>query len=303
MNPRPKMKTEETFGALILTHGRPDNVLTIKSLRRSGYTGPIKLIVDNEDKTAAEYRERYGAENVIEFDKKATSETFDEGDNFEDRRAIIYARNASFEIAKNLGWEYFIMLDDDYTSWRWAFDLAAKPTGKIQFSLDKVFAKIVKFCDSTGAVVALAQGGDLLGGVAGNDRRSINLGRNGKRKAMNTFVCSTSRPIGFVGRINEDVNTYVRKGSTGELFFTLNPVRVDQRQTQSSAGGMSDLYRDSGTYIKSFYTVMYAPSCVKVSPMQSKHSRWHHRISWRNAVPKILHESTRRLAQDSTGSN
>ena len=48
------------------------------------------------------------------FDKLEISKKFDEFDNFDDRRAIVYARNASFEIAKKLGLKYFLQLDDDY---------------------------------------------------------------------------------------------------------------------------------------------------------------------------------------------
>ena len=38
------------FAVFILTHGRPDNVITIKTLRQSGYTGKVYFIIDNEDK-------------------------------------------------------------------------------------------------------------------------------------------------------------------------------------------------------------------------------------------------------------
>ena len=50
------------------------------------------------------------------------------------------------------------------------------------------------------------------------------------------------------------------------------------------------LYLDSGTYIKSFFSVMYAPSCVRVSAMGDKHKRLHHRVSWKNAAPHIIKE-------------
>jgi hypothetical protein len=67
--------------------------------------------------------------------------------------------------------------------------------------------------------------------------------------------------------------------------------------TQSSAGGMTELYLDGGTYIKTFYSVMYAPSCVKIGMMgdpRSPHYRIHHKINWLNTAPKILRESCKR---------
>lgn len=283
------------FGALILTHGRADHVVTFKTLRAFGYTGPIRFLVDNEDSQVDRYRELYGAENVIVFDKAAVPETFDEGDNFGDRRAIIYARNASFAVAKDLGWTHFIQLDDDYVDWRWVFASDRTYDHPRIRNLDRIFAILLDFMLTTGAAtVAMAQAGDLMGGQNSGNIKTINLGLNGKRKAMNTFICDVDRPIGFVGRINEDVNTYVRKGSVGDLFFQINHVRMTQFQTQTNEGGMSDLYRESGTYVKSFYSVMYAPSCVKVFRLPSNFPRWHHRVSWRNAVPKIIREAVRK---------
>ena len=89
------------FVAFILTHGRPDRVLTYEKLRKHGYTGKIYIVCDDEDKTLPEYRKRFG--DVLVFSKSEIAKTFDEGDNFGDRRAIIYARNACFELAQQIG--------------------------------------------------------------------------------------------------------------------------------------------------------------------------------------------------------
>lgn len=82
----------------ILTHNRPDNVITYKSLKKCGYSGEIILIIDDEDPQKEKYFENY--QDIEIFSKSKIAETFDEADNFQDRRAIVYARNACFEIAK-----------------------------------------------------------------------------------------------------------------------------------------------------------------------------------------------------------
>lgn len=99
------MMKNNSFVALILTHGRPDNVHTVKTLRKCGYTGDIIIVLDNEDPKIDRYRKNY--ENIYVFDKKEIASETDEGDNFNDRRVIIYARNASFEIAKEKGLPIF----------------------------------------------------------------------------------------------------------------------------------------------------------------------------------------------------
>ena len=110
------------FAAFILTHGRPNKVYTYKTLRSQGYSGKIFIVIDDEDATENEYRKKYGDE-VVQFSKEEIEKTFDTGDNFKDKRGvIIYARNACFELAKKLGIEYFIELDDDYTSFTFRFD-------------------------------------------------------------------------------------------------------------------------------------------------------------------------------------
>lgn len=80
---------------------------------------------------------------------------------------------------------------------------------------------------------------------------------------------------------------------SGNLFMTFPLLAIQQKETQSNIGGMTEMYLDTGTYIKSFYTVMYAPSCVKVGMMGIIHPRLHHRVSWDNAVPCIISEEYR----------
>ena len=47
------------FVAFILTHGRADNVITYKAVRKAGYTGRIVLVLDNEDEQLDRYFSLY----------------------------------------------------------------------------------------------------------------------------------------------------------------------------------------------------------------------------------------------------
>jgi len=282
------------FIVFILTHGRPDNVITYKSLRRHGYTGKVYLIIDNEDDKAGEYYKNYPGE-VIMFDKLVASKEFDEMDNFNDRRAIVYARNACFGIAKELGYTYFLELDDDYTSFDYRTD-GELTYGEHQLgikNIDAIFKSMLNFYKKIPAKsIAMAQGGDFIGGSENGFAKDIKL----RRKCMNSFFCSTERVFKFVGRINEDVNTYTHAASIGDLFFTVPIVSLTQKSTQSNSGGMTDIYLDNGTYIKSFYTVMLSPSSVKISMMGDKHRRLHHMVAWNNAIPVILNQKYKKTA-------
>lgn len=276
----------DDFCVFILSHGRPRNIKTLRTLKKCGYTGEWYVVIDDEDDTEAEYRELYG-DKVLQFNKKEISETFDTGDLSEDRRTIVYARNACFELAKEVGVKYFLELDDDYST----FDIRRIEGGRLKAktvkNLNHIFEEMLVLLDTTGALtVAFAQAGDFIGG---KDSKTFKKGPL-LRKAMNTLFCRTDRPFKFVGRINEDVNTYVTLGNTGKLLFTVIDIAIVQSQTQASDGGMTDVYLDNGTYLKSFYSVMYAPQAVTVGIMQSRHTRIHHKVNWNYCVPKILNE-------------
>lgn len=292
----------DDFCAFILTHGRPERVHTYKTLKRAGYTGKIYIVIDDEDKAADEYRARFG-DMVLQFCKKEIAEQIDEGDNFQDRRAIIYARNACWDLAEQVGCKYFIQLDDDYTSFEYRFKECGS-AGYIQIkkTIDLALEEMIFFLEKSNAKsVAMSQGGDWIGGLIGKPENFL------KRKAMNTFICSTGNRFSFFGRVNEDVNTYTTTSRAGKLFFTVMPVKIVQLVTQSNPGGMSSLYIDAGTYIKTFYSVMYSPSCVRVGVMgdpRSPHYRIHHKINWHKTAPKILreeHKKRRRYAEKKTG--
>ncbi len=232
----------DDFCAFILTHGRPDKVLTYRTLRRAGYTGKIFIVVDDEDKTRHQYMAEFG-EQVLVFSKADIASRFDEADNFCDRRSIFYARNACFDQAKLVGCKYFIQLDDDYHEFQFRvdrnYDQAYFPIRK----LDAILSEMLAYYESIPALsIAMSQGGDFLGDNGGHASWV-------KRKAMNSFICSVDRPFSFMGRINEDVNTYTNLGRCGELFMTIGAVQLGQKQTQKNSGGMTELYLDSGTYV------------------------------------------------------
>lgn len=281
------MKLRDNFVVFILTHGRPDKVWTYDTLRNNGYTGPIVFVVDNEDNTIDRYTDIYAQKthtSVFVFDKLDISRRYDTVDNDSDRRSIFYARNACFEIANELGYRYFLELDDDYTCFRSRRDVNGKFTTIYHRDLDSLFEVMLQFLDTSKAhTVAFSQTGDFIGGMGSRVYK-----QRLARKAMNSFFCDADRPFKFTGRINEDVNTYVLEGSRGKLLFTVADATLDQKQTQSNSGGMTELYLNSGTYVKSFFTIITNPSSVKIHVMGQSHKRIHHTVDWEHAVPKII---------------
>ena len=89
--------------------------------------------------------------------------------------------------------------------------------------LDAILSEMLAYYESIPALsIAMSQGGDFLGDNGGHASWV-------KRKAMNSFICSVDRPFSFMGRINEDVNTYTNLGRCGELFMTIGAVQLGQK--------------------------------------------------------------------------
>ena len=279
----------DDFAAFILTHGRADNVITYNTLRKQGYTGKIILLIDNEDAQIDDYKRKYGDE-VFVFDKQKAIDITDSGDNFKKRNSVVYARNYNFVVAKELGYKYFLQLDDDYSAFRYTFDNYRNYITRsiLIKNLDNIIKYMLEFYINSGAkTIAMSQGGDFIGGEGS---KVASLEREGKfsRKVMNSFFCSTDRPFKFAGRINEDVNAYTELGNKGDLFITVPRIRLEQIQTQANSGGLTDIYLDLGTYIKSFYSVMYSPSCVKINEMGVSNKRLHHMVKWKYTCPQVI---------------
>lgn len=285
------MRNNYNFAVFILTHGRPSNVKTIRTLKDQGYTGKIVLILDDMDKTINDYKLNYPDESFYIFSKNKAIDLTESGDNARNPRAVVYARNMTHEIAENLNLDYFLVLDDDYSSFNFKSDHNHNYIGNVKVkNLDNIFKVFIEFLININCVsIAFSQGGDYIGGYDGGFGQKITL----RRKCMNSFFCATKRKFEFYGLINEDVNTYVLDGSRGKLFFTSTQLSLEQESTQQNDGGLTDIYLELGTYVKSFYSVIYNPSSVTIRDMGNSYKRLHHFIKSDNCYPKILSETVK----------
>jgi hypothetical protein len=280
----------DDFAVFILSHGRADSVSTAHYLKRQKYDGRTYIVVDDGDAQLERYREVFGADAVLVFSKAEVASRYDEADNFNDRRSVFYARNACWDLARGLGLRYFLQLDDDYHNFSTKFNRHREFVQRTVPNVTLMFEAMLEYLIATPALsIAMSQGADHIGGAA-----SIFP----MRKAMNTFFCDVQRPFSFLGRINEDVSTYTATARQGGLFLTIPAAMVHQYETQRHGGGMTDVYLASGTYVKSFYSVMFCPSSVKIGVSTAVGDRIHHNIKWRNTIPQILPERWRKASSD-----
>lgn len=272
------------FAIFILSNGRANNISTIRAIEKAGYTGKYYIVCDNEDETLTEYIEKFGNDNVKVFNKKKVADEIDTGTNDQDRRAVVFARNACFDLAKELNLDYFMELDDDYVEFEFRRQDGNVLRCKAMKNMDKVISIMIRFLEDSGAkTIAMAQGGDLIGGAQSGSWKEML-----RRKAMNSFVFRTNDRLWFVGKSNEDVSTYVTESNRGVLFFTFCKIALKPKRTQSVQGGMTEFYSKNAGFTKPFSSVIFAPQAIKVSTMGENHKRFHHLVSWNNCAPKIL---------------
>ena len=237
------------YAVIIPTHGRYDRVFTIDSLRKSGYTGDIYLLCDDEDKQLEQYKEKYG-DKVIVFSKDEYIGKFDKMDNFGNKACVVYARNAMWDAAKKLGLKFFIVADDDYTALEYRITADGGYYAKKIKNADGVFAAYVNFLKTSGVdTVCFAQGGDYIGG---KDNSKVKNGFKVSRKMMNLYFFSADKPIEFTAEAN-----LPRRAGAGNNRLMLGAMggmqgggggaqSLDSSYSRLNAGalGMNDLQRE-----------------------------------------------------------
>lgn len=278
---------KDKYAVFIPTHGRADRVDTMGSLRKSGYKGDIYLVCDDEDKSLGDYKKIYG-DKVLVFSKDDYGGKFDKMDNFGNKACVVYARNALYDLALSVGLKYIIVADDDYSSFQYRIKSDGTYHAETAKNIDDVFrAYFDYFIKADLDALCFAQGGDYIGG---EQNTSVSNGFKTSRKMMNLYFLDAEKPLNFIGTINEDLTSSITEGVKGRVIITSFMNSITQRETQSNSGGLTGIYAELGTYVKSFYSVIAAPSCVKVGAMGDSHQRVHHRVTWNNAVPKIIRD-------------
>lgn len=298
------------FCVIILSHGRPNDQATVKTLNRFGYTGDWFIILDDEDPTIDQYKQLYGEDKIKIFSKDAMMDSVDTLDNFHTKKTVVYARNASYQIVKDMGYNYFMMCEDDHDSVRWRMNPEIEYSSKMlsfdkdYHTLDQTIDTMLDYFIATPRIqtLCMAQSGDYIGG--GGSRMATAQFR---RKAMGTFITRVDDPIKFTGTMNDDTNAYTALASKGKLMLTTGFIAVNTKETQKNSGGNTELYASMGTYVKSFYSVIGHPSGVRVAvlfntsarkangaPKTNETFRLHHRVNWKNVAPMILRENIKK---------
>ena len=271
----------------IPTHERADNVITLSTLKRIGYTGEVFLVVDNEDKEIEKYKNKYG-NKVIIFNKKEIEERTDTSTNKKGLKTVLFARKFIEEKATELGYRFIMVLDDDIKDicYRRAYGNKLK---KVKMNeADKIFSYLCSFVEKGNiAILGIAWAAGFIGGIKGKYSRGLVPG-----VAASAIIRNMKIPVNYRGAINEDMFAAVDSFTGGYPVFELTSVCFYAFERGMNEGGNNSLYKTyKSDYGIHFNSVLYYPSfcCIGI-----KKGKVFLRTNWKNALPKILSDKYKR---------
>lgn len=286
------MSQQIEYCIFILTNRRPNKQYTYSFLKKAGLEKKVFFVLDNLDPTIAEYKKKYGDEKILTFDKEKYIKENETMINEKVEKVVLYARNACYDLAEQLGFQYFIEFDDDYKSFQYqkVENLLIERVPIIK-NFEKVIQAYFQFFVAVPSMysICFSQAGEIISGGADSY-----LQKGWKRKMMNSFFLDTKRRINFKGVLNEDVNANIEQLKLGHLCLTCFNVVLKENQTQKTKGGLTEIYLQFGTYKKTFFSVMSAPASVKVCTLNSKYPRLHHLTTYKNLMPLIVSECVKK---------
>lgn len=273
------------FAVFICTHGRPTAQHTFKALRDAGYTGHVYFVVDDEDDTidgllplTDEFTHR------IMFCKQHYIDTVDIGRRDAKRAAILYAKCACEDFAKEYDLSAFVIADDDITGFRHRFREDGKlKSVYVRGGLNEIFEAYVEFlltgnvCMTSFAAVQM-----FIGGVVSDERVCYS------RIPYNFLFRNASIPFQWISEMNEDTASVLSEH--GNKFMLMLPfIKYDMKELMAGAeGGMTENYNSTTGAQRINTLIMYSPSNVYYVTRPNNYT---HAIRKDNAFPKLISSS------------
>lgn len=204
----------------------------------------------------------------------------------------VFARNFIIDEARRRGYKYHLQMDDDFYEIRFRYVKNNRLVSKRCTQFDAVFQCMRDFLESTDTVwLSFGVFAQYMGGI-----KSRHFHDGLFRGCVCSFFIKTEAAPKFKGRMNDDIGTTSYYAHKGKLMFTVMPLNLNMEFTQTADGGLTDIYKDNGTYRKSFYSIILGPSYSIINDMGRVDKRLHHQISWNKCAPLILDERWKKRA-------
>lgn len=269
------------FVVFICTHGRPHEQKTLEMLRRCGYTGLVYLIVDDEDITRFLLNSYIDdSTDYLVFSKKGHIKRDDSGTSSPLRNTHLYAWNACERFAQVCNFQYYVIMDDDLTSFRYRYkEDGHLKSQTITKNMDRVLGAYIDYLKDTDiACLSIADVRNYIGGKA-KDGRNMNtvVFRNGEHHVI------------WHSEMYEEMATSITIQQRGKFVFQPTFIQYETKtMAKDVKGGMEEIYKSQGILKRAAYTVMYHPDCISFDANNTGF-----RLKKDNAFPKLIGSSCR----------
>lgn len=244
------------YAVFIISHERADRVETYSTLRSSGYTGQIYVVIDDEDTQLLKYQNRFGTD-VLVFNKRRCSDATDTLESSKRSASAVYARNAVEVMANARGLDAFIVMDDDITNlrFRWMEDDVCKSlrAGSLDSVLDW-YCEYLCTCDI--ATLSFEHCMFYLGGIS--DDKIAN-----ERWTYQIHIRNVKYPVDWIAVFNEDIITEISTATRGYIWWSLPHIVFDNVAMNCESGGVKELYESISKYKRAFMATVANPSSCK----------------------------------------
>lgn len=247
------------FAVFICTHGRPDKQHTLDTLRRTGYTGNIYLVVDDEDDTIVSL-DRYvdGVTQVVQFCKQGYINSMDTGTIENQRKCILYAKGACEDLAKHMKLDAFVIADDDIKKFRYRYvedgHLKSQNITKNMDAVIEAYTNCMVECNLTATGFGFTQ-------FYFSGKDSFSADNTQKYRVPYNFVFRNPKyKVNWMSWFGEDIITAVYYGRIGQMWTAIPYVQQDIVELASADGGMKDVYDSNSSVRLAMQNVMYLPS-------------------------------------------
>ncbi len=260
----------DDFAIFICTHGRPDAQLTLKTLRKCGYSGKIYLILDDTDVTIQKYIDNYDAEDIIVFDKNYYINTCkDIGDNCGHYKCILYAKNVVEDIAQDLNLTAFMLIDDDITNFRYRYIDNDKLKSMPVINLDDVLTAYIRYMlESDIKCIGFCGASHYFAGTSVYDEEKI----TNNRFPYQVYLRNTKYKIDWISWYGEDDITMLQDECLGSFWFNLPFVQYDCVMVgdKTKIGGMVDEYINNSSFKLNMIKKQFCPSQLILRPYKDR---------------------------------
>ncbi len=249
------------YAVFILSHKRADRVETYSTLRNSGYTGEIYIVIDDEDPQCLLYQKRF--ENVLVFNKERWIKSTDTVTNDKKKSSPVYARNYIEQTARDMGYDAYIVMDDDIINLRFRYieNYIAKSQA-LKSNLDEVLSAYMNYLISANiATLSFATVMVYAGGVH-NESDMVRLASH--RYTCQIHMRNLSFPVDWISLANNDSISANNTAKIGYLWWALPFIVYDSPKMNTLPGGMKSVYDSVSEFKRAFMSTVVSPSVCRV---------------------------------------